>query len=93
MEIAAALLAAAMVLGATSALGGNILANQRRIERKLDRLLEHAGLALAPPVSDTVLQMARTAGKVAAIKPYRKETGADLAEAKAAIEAALARRQ
>ncbi len=40
-----------------------------------------------PPVTDEVAALARTpGGKIAAIKAYRKQTGAGLKEAKDAVE-------
>ncbi len=61
-----------------------------RIESKLNTLLHHfeiepvSGAAL----SDRVKELARDPSKkIAAIKAHRDETGAGLAEAKAAIEA------
>jgi ribosomal protein L7/L12 len=61
-----------------------------RIERKLNALLRHHGVdpTQGLPLSDRVKQLASDpARKIEAIKVYREETGAGLAEAKEAVEA------
>lgn len=61
-----------------------------RIERKLNALLRHHGVdpTQGPPLSDRVKQLAGDPSrKIEAIKVYREETGAGLAEAKEAVEA------
>jgi len=61
----------------------------RSIERKLSALLTHHGVDPMPgqPLSDRVKQLASDpARKIEAIKAYREETGAGLAEAKEAVE-------
>jgi hypothetical protein len=61
-----------------------------RIEHKLNLLLQHSGIDVLKglPLSDRVKEIARDpARKIEAIKAYREETGAGLAEAKDAIEA------
>jgi ribosomal protein L7/L12 len=61
-----------------------------RIEHKLNVLLRHSGIdtghgsALSERVKDLARDPAR---KIEAIKTYREETGAGLAEAKTAVEA------
>jgi hypothetical protein len=65
-------------------------ARMGRMERKLNLLLRHAGIdpSLRLPLSERVQALARDpAQKITAIKVYREETGAGLAEAKAAVEA------
>ena len=60
-----------------------------RIERKLNALLRHHGVDPAEglPLSDRVKELAADPSqKIAAIKLYRKQTGAGLAEAKEAVE-------
>jgi ribosomal protein L7/L12 len=57
-----------------------------RVERKLDRLLAKLGVDPHPPLSDRVKELAGEGRKIEAIKLYRDETGAGLAEAKAAVE-------
>jgi hypothetical protein len=58
------------------------------IERKLDWLLRHSGLdPHGLPLSERVKQLAGDpARKIEAIKVYREETGAGLAEAVQAVE-------
>ena len=61
-----------------------------RIESKLNLLLRHSGIDVTKglPLSDRVKELARhPTRKIQAIKVYREETGAGLAEAKAAVEA------
>jgi hypothetical protein len=68
----------------------------RRIENKLDLVMQHLGLKYEPPEFYGMTAEARTladAGqKIAAIKVYREETGAGLKEAKDAVEAYMAGR-
>jgi hypothetical protein len=68
---------------------GNLTARIRGIERKLNALLRHHGVdpTQGLPLSDRVKQLAADpARKIEAIKVYREETGAGLAEAKEAVE-------
>lgn len=61
-----------------------------RVEGKLNALLRHFHLDPAPgfALSERVMELARDpAKKIEAIKAYREETGAGLAEAKEAVEA------
>ncbi len=59
-----------------------------RVEEKLDLLLTHAGLDYtpAPKAGWQALADDGPGSKIAAIKAYREETGAGLAEAKRAVE-------
>ncbi len=59
-----------------------------RVEQKLDLLLTHAGLDYtpAPKAEWQALADEGPARKIAAIKAYREETGAGLADAKQAVE-------
>ena len=59
-----------------------------RVEQKLDLLLAHAGVdhAPAPKAAWQALADEGPARKIAAVKAYREETGAGLAEAKRAVE-------
>jgi hypothetical protein len=69
---------------------GNLTARIRGIERKLNALLRHHGVdpVLGLVLSDRVKQLASDPErKIEAIKAYREETGAGLAEAKEAVEA------
>src|SRR5262249_19019814 len=59
-----------------------------RNERKLNALLQHFSIHPPPALSDRVKDLARDPlRKIEAIKVYREETGASLAEAKEAVEA------
>lgn len=71
----------------------NMTARFRGIERKLNALLLHEGVDPREsgfPLSDRVKEIAADPHrKIEAIKVYREETGAGLAEAKEAVEAFL----
>jgi len=61
-----------------------------RVERRLNLLLRHFNIdpSAGSPLSDRVRGLADDpARKIEAIRVYREETGAGLAEAKAAVEA------
>ena len=61
-----------------------------RIEHKLNLLLKHSGVDVLKglELSDRVKEIARDPGrKIEAIKLYRDESGAGLAQAKEAVEA------
>src|SRR5262245_34613493 len=61
-----------------------------RIQRKLNLILQHLNVDPSQRLcmSERVQQLARDPpGKIEAIKVYREETGAGLAEAKEAVEA------
>jgi ribosomal protein L7/L12 len=61
----------------------------RSQEIKVAKLLAHLGVDLDTPLepSDLVKELARTPGRyIAAIRAYRKQTGAGLKEAKAVID-------
>jgi hypothetical protein len=87
--------AAAVVLIGLLAVWGAVSqtrARLDRVERRLNLLLRHFNIDVAPgsPLSDRVRGLADDpARKIEAIKAYREETGAGLAEAKAAVEAYL----
>ncbi|MEV1084372.1 ribosomal protein L7/L12 [Streptomyces sp. NPDC050211] len=76
------------------ALWGTVEARVRRIdrraahlERKVDLLLEHLGVQDAGPAELSEVEvLLRKGKKIQAIKLYREITGADLVEAKAAVE-------
>jgi hypothetical protein len=73
----------------------SMTARLRGIERKLNALLRHHGVdpTQGLPLSDRVRQLAADPStKIEAIKVYREETGAGLAEAKEVIEAFVAGR-
>jgi ribosomal protein L7/L12 len=66
-----------------------------RVEQKLDLLLTHAGLDYTPPPNATWQALADEgpARKIAAIKAYREQSGAGLADAKRAVEEYIEGRQ
>jgi hypothetical protein len=69
----------------------------RRLEAKLDLILNHLGLEYQPPapgeLSEDVMALADDpTNKIAAIKLHREETGLGLKEAKDAVEAYIAGR-
>lgn len=59
----------------------------RRLERKLDALLQHHGIELRSKLSPGVLELLRDPNKkIAAVKLHREQTGASLAEAKKDVD-------
>jgi ribosomal protein L7/L12 len=69
----------------------------RRVEEKLDLILTRLGIEYvdtAPEnnLSEQVRDLADRGEKIPAIKAYREQTGAGLAEAKRVVEAYLGRR-
>ncbi|MBK1783532.1 hypothetical protein [Prauserella cavernicola] len=79
---------------------GSLSANRRHeqttrrlnlIERKLDALLDNAGVTLAEPDMPEVVDLLRQGKKVKAVKTYRERTGAGLKEAADAVEQLSAR--
>ncbi|WP_081238476.1 hypothetical protein [Streptomyces viridosporus] len=57
-----------------------------RVERKLDLVLEHLGLREEIPRRDEIVALVREGKTVQAVKVYREATGADLVEAKQAVD-------
>ena len=81
---------AGVIVVALLASHANAKAQVARIERKLNLLLRQHGIdpSAGASLSDRVKEIARDpAKKIQAIKIYREETGAGLADAKEAIEA------
>jgi exopolyphosphatase/pppGpp-phosphohydrolase len=69
---------------------GSIRRDLARLDRKLNRILEQMNIPYDEfaVLSDRVKEMARDPSrKIEAIKVYREETGAGLAEAKEIVEA------
>ena len=59
----------------------------RRLERKLNLLLDNLGVKDLPVLSMEVQELARDPGrKIAAIKLHREQTGCELIEAKQGVE-------
>jgi ribosomal protein L7/L12 len=83
---------AVVLIGVVAILAIVALIDKRleRTERKLNALLRHFNLewTRSSPLSDRIKELARDPKrKIEAIKVYREETGAGLAEAKEAVEA------
>ena len=66
--------------------GSSEHARLRRVERKLDLLIEHFGLESPSPFSPQVQAAIDEGNTILAIKRYREETGAGLREAKDFID-------
>jgi ribosomal protein L7/L12 len=76
-----------IVFAGTASLATRQRLNLRRVERKLDALLQHHGIALPSKLSPEVQRLASDPNqKIAAIKLHREQTGLSLAEAKAEVE-------
>jgi ribosomal protein L7/L12 len=56
------------------------------IERKLQSIMDHLGIVDVEPSYPQVRELARRGQKIQAIKLYREQTGAGLAEAKHAVD-------
>ena len=56
------------------------------IERRLQAIMDHLGIVDVEPSFPQVTELARRGQKIQAIKLYREQTGAGLAEAKDAVE-------
>ncbi len=80
------------VIGMVFAGGASFAARQRldvrRLDRKLDALLQHHGVSVPPRLSPEVQRLAKDpAKKLAAIKLHREQNpGLGLADAKADVE-------
>lgn len=57
-----------------------------RVERKLDAIAEQLGVSVVEPELAEVTALLRQGKKIEAIKAYRESTGADLKEARDAVE-------
>ena len=57
-----------------------------RIERKLDRIMSHLGIADDADAHDPVRELLLQGHKIDAIKAYRERTGAGLKDAKDAVD-------
>ncbi|MFV0129305.1 hypothetical protein ACLGI4_16615 [Streptomyces sp. HMX112] len=57
-----------------------------RLEHKIDLILDHLGIQDTDPALAQVAELVRQGKKIEAIKRYRTLTGADLIEAKAAVD-------
>ncbi|MER6128768.1 ribosomal protein L7/L12 [Streptomyces sp. NPDC001795] len=89
MEIFGSFVVGALVLAGFATVESKIRRTDRRIarvEQKLDLILGHLGIDHADPALDQVTALVRDGKKIQAIKVYREITGADLVEAKEAVE-------
>ncbi|GGX13123.1 hypothetical protein GCM10010297_38290 [Streptomyces malachitofuscus] len=88
MDIAALFLTCVVILGIMTIRNHLSRADRRaaRIERKLDLVLDHLGLHDEVPGLDEVRTLVHEGKQVQAIKLYRENTGADLLEAKQAVD-------
>jgi ribosomal protein L7/L12 len=57
-----------------------------RVERKLDAIADRLGVPVEEPELAEVTELLRQGKKIQAIKAYRDSTGADLKEARDAVE-------
>ncbi|MCX5187700.1 ribosomal protein L7/L12 [Streptomyces sp. NBC_00268] len=80
------LVAAAALWGSIETRARRIDRRTARLERKVDLLLEQLGIQDVDPAQDQVSALVRQGKKIQAIKLYRDITGADLVEAKNAVE-------
>ncbi|MEV5232840.1 hypothetical protein [Streptomyces pseudogriseolus] len=89
MDIAILFLTCVVVLGVASIQTALSRSERRvaRVERKLDQVMRHLGLEEEVPRRDEILALVRDGKQVQAIKLYREATGADLVEAKQAVDA------
>ena len=77
-----------LVFGGGAAIVGRQRVDLRRLDRKLDALLKHQGISRPPIVSEEVQQLLRDRTKKSeAIKLHREQTGLDLEDAIADVEA------
>jgi ribosomal protein L7/L12 len=86
--LGAVILVGVAMLG-SSAVDRKLSRVERRIvqlDRKLDAVLDHLGIVGSEPELDQVNALLRQGKKIQAIKVYRESTGADLKEAKDAVD-------
>ncbi|MEV8308882.1 ribosomal protein L7/L12 [Streptomyces flavidovirens] len=89
MDIAVFLILLVPVLVLLGAIEPKLRRTDRRIarlERKVDLVMEHLGVRDFDPALDQVGDLLRDGKKIQAIKLYRDITGAELVEAKSAVE-------
>jgi len=82
------------LFGDSSKTTREVSARLRRVEQKLDMIMEHLGLTFAEEftLAASVREAADRGAKIEAIKRYREETGAGLADAKREVENYMDRR-
>jgi ribosomal protein L7/L12 len=89
MEITGLFVLAALMIASFAGLESKLGRTDRRIarvEHKVDLILDHLGLHQDDPHLPQVAALLRDGKKIQAIKAYREATGADLREAKEAVE-------
>ncbi|MFI8093460.1 hypothetical protein ACIF9R_34985 [Streptomyces sp. NPDC086080] len=88
MDTAILLLTCLVVLGTMTLQNHLSRVNRRaaRVERKLDLILGHLGIEEEIPRRDEIVGLVRQGKQVQAVKLYRESTGADLLEAKQAVD-------
>ncbi|WP_371102929.1 hypothetical protein [Streptomyces sp. PU_AKi4] len=88
MDIAILFLTCVVILGVASIQSHLSRVDRRaaRVERKLDAVMRHLDLHEEIQGRDEILDLVRQGKKVQAIKRYRENTGADLVEAKQAVD-------
>jgi ribosomal protein L7/L12 len=86
----------ALVAVSTSVSGREAERRQMRrlalVERKLDAVLDHLGVQVPEPHLEQVETLLRQGKTIHAVKAYREATGADLREAKEAVDRLAGRR-
>ncbi|MGW7054733.1 ribosomal protein L7/L12 [Streptomyces sp. NPDC054887] len=90
MDITALLVLLVPVLMLLGAIESKLRRTHRgitRLERKVNLVMEHLGVRDNDPALDQVAALLSEGKKIQAIKVYREITGADLVEAKNAVEA------
>ncbi len=88
MDIAVLFLTSVVILGIWTIQSHVSRVERRaaRIERKLDVVMGHLGLQEEIPGLDEVRALVREGKQIQAVKLYRENTGADLVEAKQAVD-------
>ncbi|MFE4053794.1 hypothetical protein [Streptomyces sp. YIM B13518] len=88
MDTAILFLTCVVILGVMTIQGHLSRVDRRaaRVERKLDAVIRHLGIHEEVPGRDEILALVRRGKRVQAIKLYRETTGADLVEAKQAVD-------
>lgn len=84
------------IFGGRSGLSADEATRLRRVEQKLDLILQHLGIAneaRASGLPEEARISADAGDKISAIKAYRDATGAGLVEAKHAVENYIAQQR